>query len=84
MSDDRRVSHEARRHTLANRVRALRGGMGWSQEHLAEASDLDRTTIGRLENARHANTVDTLWAVADAFGITLADLVSDSEGHPIQ
>jgi transcriptional regulator with XRE-family HTH domain len=85
MRDDAQASvSEARRHTLANRVRVLRAGLGWSQERLAEESGVDRTTIGRLESARRGTTADTLWAVADAFGIPLADLVSDGHGHPIR
>ena len=43
-----------------------------------------RTTIGRIERARHGTTVDTLWAVADALGVPLAALLSDGDGHPIR
>ena len=74
---------EARRHELAGRVRLLRHGRGWSQERLAEESDLDRTTIGRIERARRGTTIDTLWAVADALGVPVAALLSPGDGHPI-
>ena len=45
-----------------------------SQEELAELADLSRITIGKLERGESSPSVDTLEKVANAFGLTFAEL----------
>jgi transcriptional regulator with XRE-family HTH domain len=54
-------------------VRKLRLQRGWSQEHLAEISDLSVRTIQRIERGQKAG-LESLKALASVFDIDLAQL----------
>jgi transcriptional regulator with XRE-family HTH domain len=45
------------------------------QEQLAEAVGLSRTALVNIEKGRHRIQIDTLYAIAHALGIKLADLL---------
>ncbi len=59
---------------LGNRIRALREELGWSQEKLAENSDLDRTYIGGIERGERNVAVLNLRQIANALKISLKEL----------
>ncbi len=67
------------RELLASKVRMLRKLRGWSQEELADACGLHRTYIGGIERAERSCGLDVLERLANAFGITLAELVDFSD-----
>ena len=67
------------RELLANKVRMLRKLSGWSQEDLAETSGLHRTYISGIERADRSCGLDVLERLANAFGITLAELFDFSD-----
>ncbi|GAA4684389.1 helix-turn-helix transcriptional regulator [Streptomyces youssoufiensis] len=67
----------ATRQRVGARIRDAREDRGLSQETLAHSVGLDRRTVGRVELATHATTLDTLARLADALGVPLADLVRD-------
>ena len=54
-------------------LRALRMDRGWSQDELAQISDLSVRTIQRIESGRPAG-VETLKALATAFRMDAAEL----------
>ena len=56
-------------------LRALREAAGLSQEQLAEASEISRETISRIENGAISPTVDTLTALAAALNVPTAALL---------
>lgn len=56
----------ALRHILAKNVRNRRNAMGWSQEDLAEAANLNRTSISSIETSKFATTIDTIERLAGA------------------
>lgn len=60
------------------RVRALRTERGMSQERLAELAELHRAYISGVEIGRRNISLWTLHRLANALGITSAELV-DSE-----
>ena len=65
-------------------IRRLRDEQGVSQEDLAEAARLDRTFISMLERGRQRATLETALALAQALGLTLAELAREIEmesGH---
>ena len=64
------------RRSLGRRVRALRLGLGLSQEGLAEKADLHWTHISGIERGQYDLKLSTLSRVANAFGMTLSDLFS--------
>jgi transcriptional regulator with XRE-family HTH domain len=65
------------RRLLGERIRSFRTEHGFSQEVLAEKSDLHHNYIGELERGEKAATIDTLLKVAKALGIRVRDLVQD-------
>jgi transcriptional regulator with XRE-family HTH domain len=65
------------------RVRTLRKTRGWSVQHLADLINATGHQIGRatlatleIEPRRHV-TVDELFALAQAFGVTIEQLTGD-------
>ncbi|PKM46247.1 MAG: XRE family transcriptional regulator [Gammaproteobacteria bacterium HGW-Gammaproteobacteria-1] len=67
------------RRLLAQNVRILRLTRGWSQEALAEAAELDRSYVGDIERARRNVSLDSVERLAQAFGLTLMDLIREPD-----
>jgi len=61
---------------IGARVRTRRVAAGLSQEQLGVAAGVAGRTVARVEAAEDT-TLGTLVAIADALGVTLADLVDD-------
>lgn len=58
---------------VGKRIKALRMQNGLSQEDLALKSNLDRTYITYVENAKKNVTVETLYKITKALDISLSD-----------
>ena len=56
-------------------LRRLREARGWSQQALADVSDVSKPTIYRLETARYSATLDVLASLAQGLEISLSDLM---------
>lgn len=68
----------SRRHQrFGQRIRALRTEQGHSQESLAEISGLHRNYIGGIERGERIVGLDNIFILADALGVTAAELFSD-------
>jgi transcriptional regulator with XRE-family HTH domain len=63
------------RKILGENIRAHRRNLKWSQEKLAEKSDLHRNYIGDIERGEENVSVDALMRVATALKVSIADLV---------
>lgn len=61
---------------IANRIRQLRKINKLSQEQLAERAGLHPTFIGNIERAEKNSTITTLERIAQAFNITLIQLLT--------
>lgn len=61
--------------TFGDRVRELRKAAGWSQDEFAEEADLDRTYIGGIERGERNLALRNIKRIADALGITIAELM---------
>lgn len=61
---------------LTKRLKELRKQKGWSQQKLAEKTDLSFNAITKIEQglAKHP-TLKTLVKLADAFGISIDELI---------
>jgi len=59
---------------IGSRVKEFRRRVHFTQENLAEHTNLSAKFIGSLENGRKGVSVDTLIGIADALGAT-ADLL---------
>jgi transcriptional regulator with XRE-family HTH domain len=62
-------------HRLAQRLKALRAGRGWSLDHLATISSISRATLSRLENADVSPTASVLGKLCAAYGLTMSRLM---------
>ncbi len=58
-------------------VRAKRKSLGLSQEKLAEKAGCDRQSINRVENAAYSPSLDRVFKLADALGLSLSDLFEE-------
>ena len=60
-------------------IRQLREGEGWSQEELAERSDLNRSYVGEIERGRVIPSIVTAQKLATALGINMVGLLMRCE-----
>ncbi len=61
------------------KIRLERAKRNWSQEKLAEISDMSKTFIGDIERGKSSPTIETLAKIANAFEIELHDLTNVSK-----
>ena len=59
---------------LGMKIRIERIKRNLSQEELAEMANLSRPTIGAIERGENSPSVDTVQAIADAFGLTMEEM----------
>lgn len=64
---------------LGAELRNARNAAGLTQEKLSFEADLDRTYISQLERDKKSPTVDTLFRICDALGISASELISRVE-----
>jgi len=64
---------------LGEEIRKARSKTGLSQESLAEKSGLHRTYISLLERNKKSPTLDTLFRICKALGISAAELIKRVE-----
>lgn len=60
-------------------VRKARQRAGFSQEALAERAGLHRNWISLVERGLHPAALDSVFAMADALGVSAAALVEEAE-----
>lgn len=60
---------------FGDRVRKLRTTKGWSQYDLAAASGVERSKLGHIERGSTNTTLSTAKLIAEAFEMTLSELV---------
>lgn len=66
---------EALGRALCTRVRELRKKRGWTLEELATASGVSRSMLSEIERERANPTLVVAFRIAEAFGMSLGDLV---------
>lgn len=77
MDDRRRKKREQARSlkiALGQRIRGLRKRLGVSQEELADRAGVHWTYLARTERGAQNPTLENLHAIAQALGVSLADL----------
>jgi transcriptional regulator with XRE-family HTH domain len=67
-------------HADGAKVRRLRDGRGWSQEHLAEVAGIGLRTVQRIENGEKAAR-ESVMALAAAFDVEVMALTVDTEAE---
>jgi transcriptional regulator with XRE-family HTH domain len=74
MADQRRSGADTGRRVFGERIRALRHDRGLSQERLAELAGVHRTYLSSLERGERNVSLDNIYAIAEALGVSPADL----------
>jgi transcriptional regulator with XRE-family HTH domain len=70
---------QTRRAAFGLAVRARRQAHGWSQFELAERAGCDPQSILRVEAARNSPSLDRVFLLADALGVTPAELLAEAD-----
>lgn len=62
--------------TIGQNIAIIRNKQNWTQEDLAEKSNLNVTTIGRIEasNCIYSPSVETLFIIADVLEVMIVSL----------
>lgn len=68
--------------TVCDRVRMLRKHRGWTLEQLATASGVSRSMLSQIERGSANPTLAVAYRIAQAFDMSLADLVEAPVGKP--
>ena len=66
---------------ISHKVASQRRSLKWSQQELADRSDLSRRMIGMIESGESNVSLATLGHIAAAFNLTFSELVND-QGTP--
>ena len=61
------------------KIRLLRTKLEFSQEKLAELSNLNKNSIGSIERGESKPNIETLERIANALGVELKELVDVSK-----
>lgn len=69
---------------IARNARELRTDRQWSLDLLATRSGISKGMLVQIEQARTNPSIGTLCRLADAFGVTLAQLVELGDGSVVQ
>lgn len=65
---------------VGGRIRTLRAEREWTLDELAEKAGLSKSLLSKLENLPDSNpSIETLYAIAEAFGITVSDLIDSGK-----
>lgn len=69
---------------IARNARDLRADRQWSLDALATRSGISKGMLVQIEQARTNPSIGTLCRLADAFGVTLAQLVELTDGSTVR
>ena len=69
---------------IARNTRGLRTDRQWSLDQLASRSGVSKGMLVQIEQARTNPSIGTLCRLADAFGVTLGQLVELSDGGTVR
>jgi transcriptional regulator with XRE-family HTH domain len=65
--------------TFGSVIQELRLAQGMSQEALSFAAGRHRTYVSLLERGRNSPSLDTIWSLAQALGVTPTEIVKQVE-----
>lgn len=69
---------------IARNARALRAERHWTLDHLAGRSGISKGMLVQIEQARTNPSIGTLCRLADAYGVSLAQLVELSDSASVR
>lgn len=59
---------------MKNRLKALRGERGWSQQDLADRLGVSRQSVNAIETGRYDPSLPLAFRIADLFAIPIEDI----------
>lgn len=59
---------------MKNRLKALRGERGWSQQDLADRLGVSRQSVNAIETSRYDPSLPLAFRIADLFAIPIEDI----------
>jgi len=59
---------------VKNRLKALRGERGWSQQDLADRLGVSRQSVNAIETGRYDPSLPLAFRIADVFAILIEDI----------
>jgi len=62
---------------VGQRIKAVRGKRGLTQDQLAELAGLNRVHLHRIETGQQSMTLRTLKIIADALAVKMRDLIGN-------
>jgi transcriptional regulator with XRE-family HTH domain len=65
------------RHVVAENVKSLRKQRGLSQEALADLANINRISMGNIEQSKNSPTLDQLNKIAEALAVPVSELVRE-------
>lgn len=74
---------QAHRRAFGRAVRIRRVGLGLSQEKLAERVGWDRQSINRIENAQFSPSLDRVFLLAAALGVSACRLLIEANAEMV-
>lgn len=60
-------------------MRLMRAERGWSQEFLAAEASLNRTYLSAVERSEQNISLDNIWKIALAFGVSASSLIEENK-----
>ena len=76
----KRTTKSPLRDVLARNMRLLRAERGWSQEQLAAEAGLNRTYLSAVERSEQNISLDNIYKISQALGVTASNLLVASAG----
>jgi transcriptional regulator with XRE-family HTH domain len=64
---------------LGHELRKARKAAGLSQEQLSFRAEVDRTYISDLERGKKSPTIETLYRLCEALGVSASELIARDE-----
>lgn len=61
----------------ARNLRAIRARIGWSQERLAAAAELNRTYVSAVERGEQNISIDNIYKLSKALGVDAQHLLDE-------
>lgn len=61
---------------LGKKIKSIRKSMGWTQQHLAELSNIDDKHLSKIENGIHVPSYKTLKKLSEILHFDLQDIDS--------
>lgn len=66
---------------IASKLQAVRKSKNVTQEHLSYAINKSRATIVNIETGKSFPPLETLYLIADALGVEMAELIPDLQWY---